>query len=155
MATTTSRMGSFYNQKHAASQLRKYREKGPIASTQTLIDALKTEGVQDATLLDIGGGIGVIQHELLAAGAAHATSVDASAPTSRRPRRRAPAVASAIASRTATATSSSWPSRSLPPTSSRSIASSTSIRTGNGSPSFRQLASNASTASSTRETRPW
>jgi hypothetical protein len=80
MATTTSRMGSFYNQKHAASQLRKYREKGPIASTQTLIDALKTEGVQDATLLDIGGGIGAIQHELLAAGAAHATSVDASAP---------------------------------------------------------------------------
>jgi magnesium-protoporphyrin O-methyltransferase len=72
-------MGSFYNQKHAASQLRKYREKGPIASTQTLIDALKTEGVQDATLLDIGGGIGAIQHELLAAGAAHATSVDASA----------------------------------------------------------------------------
>jgi hypothetical protein len=28
-------------------------------------------------LLDIGGGIGAIQHELLAAGAAHATSVEA------------------------------------------------------------------------------
>jgi Methyltransferase domain len=79
MATTTSRMGSFYNEKLAASQLRKYREKGPIASTQALIDALKAEGVEDATLLDIGGGIGAIQHELLAAGAARATSVDASA----------------------------------------------------------------------------
>jgi SAM-dependent methyltransferase len=79
MATTTSRMGSFYNEKLAASQLRKYREKGAIASTQALIDALKAEGVEDATLLDIGGGIGAIQHELLAADAAHATSVDASA----------------------------------------------------------------------------
>jgi SAM-dependent methyltransferase len=79
MATTTSRMGSFYNEKRAASQLRKYRERGPIASTQMLIDALKTEGIEGATLLDIGGGIGAIQHELLAAGAAHATSVDASA----------------------------------------------------------------------------
>jgi hypothetical protein len=44
-----------------------------------LIDALEAEGVESATLLEIGGGIGAIQHELLAAGVAHATSVDASA----------------------------------------------------------------------------
>jgi ubiquinone/menaquinone biosynthesis C-methylase UbiE len=31
-------------------------------------------------LLDIGGGIGAIQHELLDAGVTHATCVDASAP---------------------------------------------------------------------------
>lgn len=80
MAATTSQMGSFYDEKLAVSQVRKYREKGAIPSTQTLIDALKAEGVEGATLLDIGGGIGAIQHELLAAGAAHATSVDASAP---------------------------------------------------------------------------
>jgi Methyltransferase domain len=79
MATTTSRMGSFYDEKRTPSQLRKYRERGAIASTQTLIDALKAEGVEGATLLDIGGGIGAIQHELLAVGATHATSVDASA----------------------------------------------------------------------------
>jgi putative transposase len=60
MATTTSRMGSFYNEKRAASQLRKYRENGPIASTQTLIDALKTEGIEGATLLDIGGVWGAL-----------------------------------------------------------------------------------------------
>jgi len=80
MATATSQMGSFYNEKLATSQLQKYREKGPIPSTQALIDALKAEGVEGATLLDIGGGIGAIQHELLAAGAARATSVDASGP---------------------------------------------------------------------------
>jgi magnesium-protoporphyrin O-methyltransferase len=80
MATTTSRMGSFYNQRLAASDLRKYREQGPIPSTRALIEALKAEGVEGATLLDIGGGIGAIQHELLDAGLACATSVDASAP---------------------------------------------------------------------------
>jgi SAM-dependent methyltransferase len=79
MSTTTSRIGSFYDEKLAASQLRKYREEGPSASTQALIDALMADGVEGATLLDIGGGIGAIQHELLAAGAAHATCVDASA----------------------------------------------------------------------------
>ena len=77
--TTTSQMETFYNQKKAASELRKYREKGPIPSTKALIDALIAEGVEGATVLDIGGGIGAVQHELLAVGAAHVTSVDASA----------------------------------------------------------------------------
>jgi len=30
MTTTTRRMGNFYNEKSAASELRKYRQKGPI-----------------------------------------------------------------------------------------------------------------------------
>jgi 2-polyprenyl-3-methyl-5-hydroxy-6-metoxy-1,4-benzoquinol methylase len=80
MATTTRDMGSFYDEKHAASDLRKYREKGPIPSTRALIEELKAEGVEGATLLDIGGGIGAIQHDLLDAGVTHALSVDASAP---------------------------------------------------------------------------
>src|SRR5918996_448755 len=75
---TTRDFGEFYNARKAASELRSYREKGPIASTRTLIDAVKTEGVAGATVIDIGGGIGAIQHELLAAGAAHVTSIDAS-----------------------------------------------------------------------------
>jgi 2-polyprenyl-3-methyl-5-hydroxy-6-metoxy-1,4-benzoquinol methylase len=79
MSTTTTAMGSFYDEKRAASELRKYREKGPIPSTRALIEALNAEGVEGATLLDIGGGIGAIQHELLDAGVTHATSVDASA----------------------------------------------------------------------------
>lgn len=80
MATTTSRMGSFYTAKRAAAELRKYKEKGPRPATRILIEALRAEGVEGASLLDIGGGIGAIQHELLAAGLAEATSVDASAP---------------------------------------------------------------------------
>jgi magnesium-protoporphyrin O-methyltransferase len=80
MAILTTQMGSFYSEKLAASELRRYRKNGPIPSTRALIEALKAEGVEGATLLDIGGGIGAIEHELLAAGVACATSVDASAP---------------------------------------------------------------------------
>lgn len=43
-----------------------------------LIDALRTEGVRGLTLLDIGGGVGKIQHELLDAGVERATAVEAS-----------------------------------------------------------------------------
>jgi hypothetical protein len=80
MTTITSRMGTFYNEKSAASELRRYRQKGPIPSTRALIEALRAARVEGATLLDIGGGIGAIQHELLDAGLARATSVDASGP---------------------------------------------------------------------------
>jgi magnesium-protoporphyrin O-methyltransferase len=75
---TTNDFGGFYNAGKAAAELRSYRTNGPIPSTRILIDALKAEGVEGATLIDIGGGIGAIQHELLAAGVAHATSIDAS-----------------------------------------------------------------------------
>ncbi len=67
-----------YDEKIAAADLSKYRTKGPPPWARTLIDAIKAEGVDGATLLDIGGGIGVIQHELLASGAARATNVEAS-----------------------------------------------------------------------------
>lgn len=43
-----------------------------------LIEALKKEGVDGRALLDIGGGVGAIQHELVTAGASRVTSVDAS-----------------------------------------------------------------------------
>jgi hypothetical protein len=67
-----------YDEKIAAADLRRYRKKGPSPWTRALVDALVAEGVQGTTLLDIGGGVGAIQHELLAAGSVSATSVDAS-----------------------------------------------------------------------------
>ena len=62
----------------AATELRRYRNKDQFHQPGCFIDALTRKGVQAATVLDIGGGVGAIQHELLAAGAAHVTSVDAS-----------------------------------------------------------------------------
>jgi 2-polyprenyl-3-methyl-5-hydroxy-6-metoxy-1,4-benzoquinol methylase len=77
---TTTRVESVFNDKLAACDLRRYRKKGPRRSTRLLLEALKAAGVEGKTLLDIGGGIGAIQHELLDAGAASATSVEASGP---------------------------------------------------------------------------
>ena len=54
----------FFDQKEASRELKGYREKGPAKSTQMLIDAIEADGIEDKTLLDIGGGVGAIQHEL-------------------------------------------------------------------------------------------
>lgn len=67
-----------FDRKTAASKLEDYRRRGPDRTTCMLIDALKAEGVEGLTLLDIGGGVGEIQHELIKAGVRSATSVDAS-----------------------------------------------------------------------------
>lgn len=67
-----------FNEKNAAQELSRYRQKGADRTTRIMIDALKKEGIQGLTLLDIGGGIGAIQHALLEAGVQQATDVDAS-----------------------------------------------------------------------------
>lgn len=64
--------------REAEKDLKRYLEKGPDATTRTLIEAIKGQGIEGATLLDVGGGIGAIQLELLAAGLGRAQSVDAS-----------------------------------------------------------------------------
>lgn len=69
-----------FNADEARRDLLSYRHDGPDGSTRRLIDALRREGVEGASLLDIGGGVGAIQLELLAAGAASSTNVEASAP---------------------------------------------------------------------------
>ena len=67
-----------FNADEARRDLLHYRANGPDPSTRRLLDALVSEGVAGATLLDIGGGVGVVQLELLAAGVARTTDVDAS-----------------------------------------------------------------------------
>jgi magnesium-protoporphyrin O-methyltransferase len=67
-----------FNQKKTAKELKRYRRKGPAKTTRMLIEALKAGGVGGVTLLDIGGGVGAIQHELLDAGASSAIHADAS-----------------------------------------------------------------------------
>jgi hypothetical protein len=67
-----------FNSREAAKKLADYHKHGPAGTTRLLITALKEAGVAGRTLLDIGGGIGAIQLELLKAGARSAVSVDAS-----------------------------------------------------------------------------
>lgn len=67
-----------FNRKSVAKELERYRQKGPNKATRTLINALKAEGIKGMVLLDIGGGVGAIQHELLKAGVSKAINVEAS-----------------------------------------------------------------------------
>ena len=68
-----------FDRRIARRDLDNYRRSGPSPSTRELLSAIRATGIAGARVLDIGGGIGAIAHELLAAGAAHATVVDASA----------------------------------------------------------------------------
>ena len=69
-----------FSARAAEDGLERYLRRGPDPTTRALVEAIAAEGVVGATLLDIGGGIGAIQLELLSAGIASAESVDASAP---------------------------------------------------------------------------
>jgi len=67
-----------FSQQHVAKELSRYNVNGPDKTTQMLAEAIKAEGVAGLTLLDIGGGLGAIQRELINAGVDHATDVEAS-----------------------------------------------------------------------------
>ncbi len=69
---------SKFDQKKAAKELEQYRKVGPSKNTRMLIDAIKAEGISGMKLLDIGGGVGTIQHELLNAGVHSCFNVEAS-----------------------------------------------------------------------------
>ena len=65
--------------KWALQDMALFRRGKPAKTTLMLISTLVDLGVEGITLLDIGGGIGAIQLELLRAGATEATSIEASA----------------------------------------------------------------------------
>ncbi|RPJ25460.1 MAG: methyltransferase domain-containing protein [Chloroflexi bacterium] len=67
-----------FSEAEARSELRNYRRRGPAAQTKLILQAIRSLNLRDAELLDVGGGIGVIHHELLEDIVDHATHVDAS-----------------------------------------------------------------------------
>lgn len=67
-----------FSQEYVRRELKHYRSKGPGKTTRLLTKAIEKEGVEGLSLLDIGGGVGAIQHELITAGVREVTSVDAS-----------------------------------------------------------------------------
>jgi hypothetical protein len=71
--------GDLFNPRAARRELRRYRSRGPAATTRLLLDALLAQRGRDQTLLDIGSGMGAIPHALLQAGFSQAVQVDASA----------------------------------------------------------------------------
>ncbi|MDX2361258.1 MAG: hypothetical protein QNK23_10655 [Crocinitomicaceae bacterium] len=69
---------SVFDAKSAGKDLKSYKRKGPNKTTAVLLQELYKEDLTGKTLLDIGGGIGVIQHELFKKGIAASTDIDAS-----------------------------------------------------------------------------
>lgn len=67
-----------FTTKVAEDDLRDYVRRGPDRTTRELVAELRAEGVDGASVIDVGGGIGAIGFELLALGAARVISVDAS-----------------------------------------------------------------------------
>ncbi len=67
-----------FSEDEVKSELKTYRKKGPAKQTKLILHAIRSLNLKNATLLDIGGGIGTIHHELLENVAAKATHVDAS-----------------------------------------------------------------------------
>jgi len=69
---------NMFDKKAAKRQLKRYLKKGPSKTTSMLLDAINKKGVQGLNFLDIGGGIGAIQYDLIKAGASNGTSIEAS-----------------------------------------------------------------------------
>src|SRR5215510_8516992 len=65
-----------FSEGSARGEARRYRRKGLDSTSKRIVDFLRARGVEGQTVLEVGGGIGAIQLELLKAGAARAVSVE-------------------------------------------------------------------------------
>ena len=66
-----------FGEDEAKANLKDYRKRGPAKQTKLILEAVRSLGLKNAALLDVGGGIGTIHHELLKDVANEATHVDA------------------------------------------------------------------------------
>jgi magnesium-protoporphyrin O-methyltransferase len=67
-----------FDDRFARRMAARYRKKGLDATARRMVELLTERGVQGASVLEIGGGVGEIQLELLRAGAASATNLELS-----------------------------------------------------------------------------
>jgi 2-polyprenyl-3-methyl-5-hydroxy-6-metoxy-1,4-benzoquinol methylase len=67
---------SIFSEKRAQSEARRYRRRGLDRTSRRIAGFLKKQGVVGRTLLEVGGGIGAIQIELLKAGITRAVNIE-------------------------------------------------------------------------------
>ena len=65
-----------FGSRFAMHRAGRYRKRGLDATEQRIVGFLVRRGVEGASVLEIGGGLGEIQIELLRAGAARATNLE-------------------------------------------------------------------------------
>jgi magnesium-protoporphyrin O-methyltransferase len=69
---------SFFDPRKAGRELKKFRKRGASRRTREMLAAIEKASLPPGpTLLDIGGGVGAIHHDLLNRGFSHATQIDA------------------------------------------------------------------------------
>jgi len=67
-----------FNPRFAKRMAARYRKRGLDKTSRRMVELLSQADLQDATVLEIGGGVGEIQLELLRGGAASATNLELS-----------------------------------------------------------------------------
>jgi hypothetical protein len=68
----------FFNQRFARRLANRYRKRGLDQTAQTMVQFLRQLGMEGASVLEIGGGVGEIEVELLQTGAARAQNLELS-----------------------------------------------------------------------------
>lgn len=75
---STSAYGEFFDQKLARRDAERYRKRGLKGAGKRLVELIAARGVDGSDVLEVGGGIGVLQLELLQRGAVRATNAELS-----------------------------------------------------------------------------
>jgi hypothetical protein len=65
-----------FSEKRAFREARRYQRRGLDPTSLRIVDLLKLQGVDGLTLLEVGGGVGAVQIELLKAGVTRAVSIE-------------------------------------------------------------------------------
>jgi magnesium-protoporphyrin O-methyltransferase len=65
-----------FSEKNARAEARRYQSRGLDGTSKRIFDVINSRGVEGKTLLEVGGGIGAIEIELLKAGVARAVNVE-------------------------------------------------------------------------------
>jgi 2-polyprenyl-3-methyl-5-hydroxy-6-metoxy-1,4-benzoquinol methylase len=69
---------SVFSGRFARRQSKRYRRRGLTPAARGIVDFATSRGIAGATVLEIGGGVGQIQVELLRRGASHVTNLEIS-----------------------------------------------------------------------------
>jgi hypothetical protein len=75
---STKGCDEFFTERVARKDVRRYRKRGLDGVARRMVEFVRRHGVEGRTILEVGGGIGAVQLELLRAGAAYAVNVELS-----------------------------------------------------------------------------
>jgi magnesium-protoporphyrin O-methyltransferase len=69
---------TFFGRRFARRMAERYRKRGLDGTARRMVEFLEQHGLEGATVLEVGGGVGEIQLELLKRGAAHTVNLELS-----------------------------------------------------------------------------